>query len=82
MFEDGADAKTYVEEQGLLQVSDEGAIEKIVDEVIGENPSSVEDFKNGKTRVVGFLVGQVMKKSKGKANPQIVNKMVVEKLNK
>lgn len=82
MFEDGADAKTYVEEQGLLQVSDEGAIEKIVDEVIGENPESVEDFKNGKTRVVGFLVGLVMKKSKGKANPQIVNKMVVEKLNK
>lgn len=82
MFEDGADAKTYVEEQGLLQVSDEGAIEKIVDEVIGENPTSVEDFKNGKTRVVGFLVGLVMKKSKGKANPQIVNKMVVEKLNK
>lgn len=82
MFEDGADAKTYVEEQGLLQVSDEGAIEKIVDEVIGENPASVEDFKNGKTRVVGFLVGLVMKKSKGKANPQIVNKMVVEKLNK
>ena len=82
MFEDGADAKTFVEEKGLLQVSDEGAIEKIVDEVIEDNPTSVEDFKNGKTRVVGFLVGQVMKKSKGKANPQIVNKMVVEKLNK
>ena len=67
-------------ELGLEQVSDEGAIAAIVDEVLAENPQSVADFKAGKDRAIGFLVGQVMKKSRGKANPGMVNKLLVEKM--
>ncbi|KXO16765.1 aspartyl/glutamyl-tRNA(Asn/Gln) amidotransferase, B subunit [Clostridiales bacterium KA00134] len=80
MFEEGKDPIAIVEEEGLIQVSDQDEIEKIVDQVLAENPSSIEDFKNGKTRVLGFLVGLVMKSSKGKANPQIANELITEKL--
>ena len=66
----------------MVQISDSGQIEKIVDKVLSSNPQSIEDFKNGKNRALGFLVGQVMKESHGKANPQIVNKLLNEKLNK
>ena len=69
-----------VEEQGLVQISDEGAILKIVNEVIADNPASVEDYKAGKEKAIGFLVGQVMKRSKGKANPGLANKLLVEAL--
>lgn len=69
-----------IKESGLEQISDTGAIEKIVDETIAENPKSVEDYKAGKDRAIGFMVGQIMKKSRGKANPDMVNKMLVEKL--
>lgn len=69
-----------VEQKGLKQISDQGEIEQFVEEVIEENPAAVEDYKNGKDKVMGFLVGQVMKKSKGKANPQMVNDLLKEKL--
>lgn len=69
-----------VEEQGLVQISDEGAILVIVNEVIADNPASVEDYKAGKDKAIGFLVGQVMKRSKGKANPGLANKLLVEAL--
>ncbi|MBP1906369.1 aspartyl-tRNA(Asn)/glutamyl-tRNA(Gln) amidotransferase subunit B [Paenibacillus turicensis] len=69
-----------VEEQGLVQISDEGAILAIVNEVIADNPASVEDYKAGKEKAIGFLVGQVMKRSKGKANPGLANKLLVEAL--
>lgn len=69
-----------VEEQGLVQISDEGAILAIVNEVIADNPASVEDYKAGKDKAIGFLVGQVMKRSKGKANPGLANKLLVEAL--
>lgn len=69
-----------VEEQGLVQISDEGAILAIVNEVIADNPDSVEDYKAGKEKAIGFLVGQVMKRSKGKANPGLANKLLVEAL--
>ena len=72
--------KVLVKELGLEQVSDEGAIAAIVDEVLAENPQSIADFKAGKDRAIGFLVGQVMKKSRGKANPGMVNKLLVEKM--
>ncbi|MBR5857611.1 MAG: Asp-tRNA(Asn)/Glu-tRNA(Gln) amidotransferase GatCAB subunit B, partial [Phascolarctobacterium sp.] len=72
--------KTIVKELGLEQVSDEGAIIKLVEETIAENPQSVADFKAGKDRAIGFLVGQIMKKSKGKANPGMVQAMLKEKL--
>jgi aspartyl-tRNA(Asn)/glutamyl-tRNA(Gln) amidotransferase subunit B len=80
MFETGKDPEKIVEEKGLVQITDEAAIREIVNKVLDENPQSVTDFKNGKTKAVGFIVGQVMKASKGKANPQMVNKLVEEEL--
>lgn len=76
----GKDPQKVAEEKGLRQVSDTGAIEKMVTEVLDANPQAIEDFKNGKDRAVGFLVGQVMKKSRGQANPGMVNKMVRDAL--
>lgn len=69
-----------VEEQGLVQISDEGAIMAIVEEVVANNPASVEDYKAGKDKAIGYLVGQVMKQSKGKANPGLANKLLVDVL--
>ncbi len=69
-----------VKSLGLEQVSDTGALQAMVDEVVAANPQSVADFKAGKDRAVGFLVGQIMKKSHGKANPAMVNEMIVKKL--
>ncbi|USB32598.1 Asp-tRNA(Asn)/Glu-tRNA(Gln) amidotransferase subunit GatB [Paenibacillus sp. YPG26] len=80
MLSSGKLPQTIVEEQGLVQISDEGAILAIVNEVIAENPASVEDYKAGKDKAIGFLVGQVMKRSKGKANPGLVNKLLVDVL--
>ena len=82
LIENGGDAETIVKEKGLVQISDEGALLKIVAEAIDNNPQSVEDFKKGKEKAVGFLVGQIMKATKGQANPQMVNKLLVEELNK
>lgn len=81
MIETGAAPDEIVEKNGLRQVSDTGEIEKIIDSVIDVNPQSVEDFRSGKGKALGFLVGQVMKESKGKANPQIVNEILMKKLN-
>ncbi|GBF77121.1 aspartyl/glutamyl-tRNA amidotransferase subunit B [Paenibacillus sp. 598K] len=81
MLESGKLPQQIVEEQGLVQISDEGAIMAIVDEVIAANPQSVEDYKAGKEKAIGFLVGQVMKASRGKANPGLANKLLVERLN-
>ena len=72
--------KILVRELGLEQLSDEGAIMKLVEEILVENPQSVADFKAGKDRAIGFLVGQIMKKSKGKANPTMVQAMLKEKM--
>ncbi len=80
MFETGKKPLDIIKEKGLIQISDTGEIEKIVDKIISENPQSIEDYKNGKDRALGFLVGQVMKVSRGKANPQLANKMILEKL--
>ncbi|MCX7951101.1 MAG: Asp-tRNA(Asn)/Glu-tRNA(Gln) amidotransferase subunit GatB [Clostridiales bacterium] len=82
MFETGDNPEKIVKEKGMVQISDENAIRDIVNKVLDENPQSVEDFKNGKTKAMGFVVGQVMKASKGKANPQLVNKLVEEELQK
>lgn len=78
----GEDPDKIVNEKGMKQVSDTSAIEKLVDEVLDENPNSIIDYKNGKDRALGFLVGQVMKKSKGQANPKMTSDMVKEKLAK
>ncbi len=81
MYETGKAAADIVEEKGLKQVTDTGAIEAIIDEVIAENPDNVAAFKGGKDKLMGFFVGQVMKKSQGKANPAMVNQLLKEKLN-
>lgn len=78
----GKDPKKVVEEKGMKQMSDTSAILAMVTSVLDANPQSIEDFKNGKDRAVGFLVGQVMKMSKGQANPAMTNKMIVEELKK
>ncbi|RUS42079.1 Asp-tRNA(Asn)/Glu-tRNA(Gln) amidotransferase subunit GatB [Cohnella sp. AR92] len=80
MIETGKAPQTIVEEQGLVQISDESAILAIVDSVIAANPQSVEDFRGGKDKAIGFLVGQIMKETKGKANPGLVNKMLMDRL--
>ncbi len=80
MFETGDDPNAIVQREGLKQVNDTGEIKQIVVEVIKENPQSVEDIRNGKDKAVGFLVGQVMRRSKGKANPQTVNELIAEVL--
>jgi aspartyl-tRNA(Asn)/glutamyl-tRNA(Gln) amidotransferase subunit B len=82
LIETGKDPQTIVEEKGLVQISDEGAIQAIVDQVVAANPQSVADFKAGKEKAVGFLVGQIMKETKGKANPGLVNKLIIESMNK
>jgi aspartyl-tRNA(Asn)/glutamyl-tRNA(Gln) amidotransferase subunit B len=69
-----------MDREGLRQISDSSAIEKIIDEVLAANPKQVEQYKGGKTTVIGFLVGQVMKASRGQANPGAVNALLAEKL--
>ena len=80
MIEDSAGVDEIIESQGLKQVTDSGEIEKLVDEVITNNPDQVQQFKDGKEQVIGFLVGQAMKLSQGKANPAIVNELLREKM--
>ena len=79
---EGKDPEVIVKEKGLKQVSDEGAILSIVTAVLDENPNSIEDYKGGKDRALGFLVGQVMKKSKGQANPKMASMLVKQELDK
>ena len=80
MFINGKNPKVIIEEEGLVQMSDASKIEKIIDEVLTANSDSVAKYKSGKTKLLGFFVGQVMKQTQGKANPQIVNKILNEKL--
>jgi len=75
-------AEAIIKEKGLIQISDAGAIEKAVDDVIAKNPKEVERYKAGEEKLVGFFVGQVMKLTKGKANPQMVNELLKKKLSK
>ncbi|REJ77873.1 MAG: Asp-tRNA(Asn)/Glu-tRNA(Gln) amidotransferase subunit GatB [Acidobacteria bacterium] len=80
MFETGKSAKEIINEKGMEQISDRGAIEKIVEDVFAANPEQVEQFIGGNDRLAGFFVGQVMKASKGTANPQLVNEIIRSKL--
>lgn len=82
LIEKGGDPETIVKEKGLVQISDEGELLKIIAEVLDANEQSVEDFKNGKGRALGFLVGQVMKATKGQANPPLVNKLLKQEIEK
>lgn len=80
VFEKDIDPNSYVEEHGLKTVNDEGALRSAIEEIIVNNPQSVEDYRNGKEKAIGFLVGQTMKVMKGKANPGMVNKILKELL--
>ena len=80
MYSSGRKPGEIVREKGLVQVTDASAIEAIIDEVLAENPTEVADYRAGKEKLFGFLVGQVMKKSKGKANPKVVNDLLRSKL--
>lgn len=80
MFENDIDPEKYVEEKGLKTVNDEGALRKTIEEVIANNPQSVEDYHNGKEKAIGFLVGQTMKAMKGKADPGMINQILKELL--
>ena len=80
MFAENIDPEKYVEEKGLKTVNDEGALRKTIEEVIASNPQSVEDYRNGKEKAIGFLVGQTMKAMKGKADPASVNRILKELL--
>ncbi len=78
----GGDAKKVVKDLGMEQISDPAVLTGMVTEVLDANPQSIEDFKNGKDRAIGFLVGQIMKKSKGQANPKMVNQILLEEIDK
>ncbi len=80
MFATGKSAAKVVEEKGLLQISDESQLAEIVAQVVADNPEVIEDYKKGKKKALGFLVGQVMKTTRGKANPQIVNKLFLDSI--
>ncbi|TKD68225.1 Asp-tRNA(Asn)/Glu-tRNA(Gln) amidotransferase subunit GatB [Pseudalkalibacillus hwajinpoensis] len=82
LIEKGGDPEQIVKDKGLVQISDEGELRSIVSGILDENEQSIEDYKNGKDRALGFLVGQVMKATKGKANPPMVNKLIVEEMDK
>ena len=78
----GGDAKEVVEKEGLIQLSDPSQLLPIINAVLDGNQQSIEDFKAGKDRAKGFLVGQIMKQTKGQANPGMVNKLLAEELGK
>ena len=78
MFENDTDPRTYVESHGLMSQNDEGALKEIIEKVIAENPQSVEDYRSGKQKAIGFLVGQTMKATQGKAEPGTVNRLLKE----
>ena len=80
MWNGEGEADAVIEKRGLKQITDTGAIEAIVDEVIANNPEQLADFRAGKDKLLGFFVGQVMKASKGKANPAQVNELLAKKL--
>jgi len=81
-FKSGKAPGDVVKNEGLMQISDQSELEMLVDKVIDANPDSVENYRGGKNKAIGFLVGQVMQETKGKANPQLVNELLVRKIGK
>jgi len=80
MWEGEGDVDQIIESKGLKQITDSGAIESLIDEIIAANPGQYEQYRSGKDKLFGFFVGQVMKASKGKANPAEVNRLLKSKL--
>lgn len=81
LVENGGDPEKIVKEKGLVQISDEGQLTEIITKILDENEQSITDYKNGKDKAIGFLVGQVMKATKGQANPPMVNKILIAEMN-
>ena len=81
LLAEGGSAKELVEAKGLTQISDVGALESQIEEILAANPGQVEQYKAGKTKLMGFFVGQLMKKTQGRADPQLANKLIAQKLN-
>lgn len=82
LVEKGGSAEKIVKDQGLVQISDEGALLEVIAQVLDANPQSIDDFKNGKEKAIGFLVGQIMRATKGQANPPLVNKLLQQEIKK
>jgi aspartyl-tRNA(Asn)/glutamyl-tRNA(Gln) amidotransferase subunit B len=82
MYKTGKSAETIVKEKGLTQISDSSVIIEAIREIIAKNPKEVERFKAGEEKLIGFFVGQVMKLTKGKANPKLVNELILQELKK
>ena len=80
IFDEDIEPISYIEENGLKSVTDTGMLERVVEKVLAQNPKTAEEYQSGKTKVLGFLVGQVMKEMRGKADPQAVNRLLTEKL--
>ena len=80
MFSSKKSAREIVDDKGLKQVTDQGEIENVIDEVIKDNPKMVQEYLGGKDKLLGFFVGQAMKKTKGKANPKMLNDILLKKL--
>jgi aspartyl-tRNA(Asn)/glutamyl-tRNA(Gln) amidotransferase subunit B len=80
LFESDRDPAAIVEEAGFRQVSDSGELEGIVGRVLAANPAAMDDYRNGVTKAIGFLIGQVMQESRGKANPKLVREILTERL--
>ena len=80
IFKEDIDPEEYVKEKGLMMVNDDGQLRSVIEAVIEANPQSVSDYKNGKEKALGFLVGQTMKEMKGKANPGKINEILRELL--
>lgn len=82
IFNSGQDPATIVKEKGLVQISDEGSLAPLIDEIVNNNPKVLQDYKNGKEKAFGFFIGQIMKATRGQANPELINTMLRERLNK
>jgi len=82
MLASGADPEQIVKDKGLVQMSDEGELVALIREIIEANPAQAQQYRDGKTKVIGFFVGQLMQKTRGKANPQLANKLFSEELNR
>jgi aspartyl-tRNA(Asn)/glutamyl-tRNA(Gln) amidotransferase subunit B len=80
MAQSDKSARQIVAEQGLVQISDSSAIDDIVSKILAANPAEVQAYKSGKTKLLGFFVGQVMRETRGQANPKMVNEILVKKL--
>ena len=80
MYRSGKTPQAIIEEKGLVQITDEGALSKTIAEIIGKNPAQAEQYRGGKEKVFGFFVGQVMKATAGKANPQLINDLLKKML--